>query len=118
MKRVGLAACLLSIFITVGNCDEMTGGQLYELCTSKVKEANAACSMWILGYVRGIAATRQAPKSLTPVCPPPEATGANARLVIENYLRKDPQVHNLPAAVVAYGALGFAYPCPPTRNSN
>jgi hypothetical protein len=112
MKRLGLVGLFALTFVAAANGDQMRAGELYQLCTAKNKQADLACSMWVVGFLSGITAVRQVPKTITPVCPPKEATPGQARLVIEHFLREDRGSHGLPAALAAYGALGLAYPCP------
>jgi hypothetical protein len=112
MKRFGLAGFLIFAFVATANA-QLKAGDLYQLCTSNIELAHQGCAMWITGFVSGISVTRQAPKTITPVCPPKEAT-----LVIEHFLRGNHDLNDLPAEAVAYGALGLAYPCPPTENPN
>lgn len=118
MKVIPLAGFLILSAMGDTKADGLTAGDLQQLCTSKIQIADQTCGSWISGFLAGIAMTREAPKSITPVALRRRPTSAQARLIIENFLRKSPGSLDLLAPAVAYGALGLAYPCPPSRKLN
>jgi hypothetical protein len=108
----------LAIFLVAGPvmaAEGPTGNTLYQLCANKTESAEMACEMWITGFTAG--ATKNAPTKIHSVCLPSRSTPAQARLVIEKFMREHPEVLQLPDAAVAYAALGQAFPCS-AKNSN
>ena len=112
LRTVIAAAFLLAANPVVA--DNLNGIKLREYCSDHTASPNSiACFMYITGYVAGIEAgdgSKQAKDRLW--CFPKGATVAQARLIVEKYLRENPEGLHLDASMIVGIALLQAFPCP------
>lgn len=98
---------LLSLVWPASADDGLTGKDLDLICRNK--GGDQMCAMWTNGFLLGIIAARDT--GLTAACPPPKTTGAEARLIIEKFMREHPEVLQFGVWGVANSALAAAFPC-------
>lgn len=91
---------------STGN-DLYSGNDLYQLCRNKATDP--LCAMWVTGFLNGIVAANDT--RLPAACPPPKVTGAQARLIIDNFMQEHPDSLHITVRDVADAALAAAFPC-------
>jgi Rap1a immunity proteins len=108
---------VIALFVATGALAEVgfNGTQLYETCRAKkYGPGDIACTGYVRGFIDAmligtLSATMPGPK----YCPPKEGLDATqARLIIEKYLRNNPEKLHQHAGFVAAEALFKAFPCP------
>jgi hypothetical protein len=107
---------LLMAFLT-SPAAGLTGNELQEFCSAPESSSkNFACTTYVSGFVAGIETGEGTKRKDTRMwCFPDGATIGQARLIIEKYMRDNPQSLHQGAPVIAGKALLSAFPC---KNSN
>lgn len=116
-RSIMLGLIVLAAFAAASSCDAQSpqymtyydGDTLYAECTGE-PDARNRC----LGYVTGVAdvlAAAVVRGDVTIACLPPEVAGDQARDVVVNFLRDNPQSRRYPAASQVELALSNAFPC-------
>jgi len=114
---VRIASALAALFVCTqvgaAELEQTTGIELNEYCSDHSASAKSvACSMYIRGFGAGIEAgdgSKEKDKRIW--CFPHNLTVAQARLVIEKYMRDNPGLLNLSAGMIVSIALNSAFPC-------
>ena len=109
-------AAVLCCLISVGPASALfTGNDILKLCTDGNKDADRACLMWMTGLGAGMAvseAMSRHEKKEPVVCIPDGVNGNQIRMIVENYMRDNPNTLHLPADVIAGRAIQRAFPFP------
>jgi hypothetical protein len=109
---------LFIFLLTVPAAAELTGIQLQEACNESDPQSSlgALCLSYASGLADGFRMGRASAEAKMPLCLPEAMTsGAQARLIIEKYMRDNPDKLHQSAAVVGSTALARAFRC---SNSN
>jgi hypothetical protein len=115
MKRLIFILMCLALVSPLKAEEGITGTYLYNACTKNDRSAQAfACITWITGFSQGLMAAQtladiQHVSRVT--CFPDEFSGAQARLIIEKFMRDHPEDLHNNAATIAGFALALAFPC-------
>jgi hypothetical protein len=89
-----------------------TANKLRQYCADRDAVSDAACTEYIQGFVGGIgAADGSKEKDAKLWCFPKDATVGQARLVVEKYMRENPEILHKSASFITGTALLFAFPC-------
>ena len=91
-----------------------TGADLSRACDDSAPAISNICSSWISGFLAGVKAVQvdqEGRKTPAATCIPREVLGSQAQLVIEKFMRENPEFLNFNASLIAYMALERAYPC-------
>jgi hypothetical protein len=117
IRRRTLAAVATSILISgPAPASEFTGNKLQAHCADQSDTGRLICVFFLQGLVAGIEAGDGSKQKDPRIwCFPEGATLKQGRLVVEKYMRENPQMLHQDAAVVAVSALMLAFPC---RTSN
>jgi hypothetical protein len=94
--------------------DGFTGQSLYTLCNLKDKVSETGCETWIAGFFAGYHFARMLTadqRKEATTCPPEGISGEQARLIIEKFMRNNPQVLHFSADAVAASAIDQAFSC-------
>jgi Rap1a immunity proteins len=110
---------LLLIFLLVASSakaqtSNLTGNWLYTVCATSDQQGQLICQMWISGFQAGIISSQnlaQVNKLKPASCIPYDVTADQAKLIIEKFLRDNPQYMQLSAEMVATYGLVIAFPC-------
>jgi len=92
----------------------LTGNWLYTVCATSDNKGQVICQMWISGFQAGIISSQklaQVNKLKPASCIPYDVTADQAKLIIEKFLKDNPQYMQLSAEMVASYALVIAFPC-------
>ena len=92
----------------------LTGNWLYTVCATSDQQGQLICQMWVSGFQAGILSSQnlaQVNKLKPASCIPNNVTADQAKLIIEKFLRDNPQYMQLSAEMVATYALVIAFPC-------
>ena len=92
----------------------LTGNWLYTVCAANDQRGQLICQMWIRGFQAGIISSQnlaQVNKLKPASCIPQGVTADQAKLIIEKFLKDNPQYMQLSAETVASYALVIAFPC-------
>jgi Rap1a immunity proteins len=120
MRQTLVALCALAVVVAypakacAANSPEITGQNLYDMCTDKSRDVRRLCETWIYGFARGMAYSQilAGIQHVAPTtCVSYELTGEQARLVIEKFMRDHPEDLHHQAAAIAGIALALAFPC-------
>lgn len=112
MKGVVSFVVIFLLSFSNGEANEFKAVKLYEFCTRKSDSPESiGCSAYITGFTEGLFIGKSLPGSGHSYCPPKGMTTAQARLVIEKFLRERPQMLNEAASSMAMAALVLAFPC-------
>jgi Rap1a immunity proteins len=111
---------LVLIFLLIASSakaqnSNLTGNWLYAVCTTRDQQGQLICKMWISGFQAGMFSSQELAQvnKLKPAsCIPHGVTGDQAMLIIEKFMRDNPQYMQLSAEMVAAYALVIAFPCP------
>jgi hypothetical protein len=91
-----------------------TGNWLYTVCGANDRRGQTICQMWLSGFQAGMISSQnlaQANKLKPASCIPSDLTADKTKLIIENFLKDNPQYMQLSAETVASYALVIAFPC-------
>jgi hypothetical protein len=116
MKRMIIASILIfcaSRSIAAG----LSGTELYGFCTNQNKSVRTVCETWISGFQAGIYAQSQAAKTDVSVCLPDGFTGAQAKLIIDKFMKDFPATLHNQAEIVAFFALSREFPCKGSKSN-
>lgn len=108
--------CALCMPLTSGPAMSITGKEMAEVCASDPGSAKyAACAGYLSGLNDGLRfayvdMTGKDPTSHMPFCLP-DLVDTKINLVIADFIRSHPAVHELPDVVGVTAALADAYPC-------
>jgi hypothetical protein len=113
---------LLLIFLLVASSakaqipqtSNLTGNWLYTVCAASDQQGQVICRMWISGFQAGIISSQnlaQVNKLKPASCIPHDVTADQVKLIIEKFLRDNPQYMQLSAEMVASYALVIAFSC-------
>jgi hypothetical protein len=94
--------------------DDFDGTLLRDLCVSNNQHEKLACLMFISGFAYGLSigtVAQQRPDGVH-YCPPKEVSGQQAELIVEKYLKDNPDKLREKASLLAYVALMKEYHCP------
>ncbi len=92
----------------------LTGNWLRTVCATSDQRGQVICQMWISGFQAGIISSQnlaQVNKLKPASCIPNNVTADQAKLIIEKFLKDNPQYMQLSAETVATYALVIAFPC-------
>jgi hypothetical protein len=92
----------------------LAGNWLYTVCGASDQQGQVICKMWISGFQAGMISSQnlaQVNKLKPASCIPSDLTADQAKLIIEKFLKDNPQYMQLSAALVASYALVIAFPC-------
>jgi hypothetical protein len=103
---------LLLIFLLVASSakaqipqtSNLTGNWLYTVCAASDQQGQVICRMWISGFQVGIISSQnlaQVNKLKPASCIPHDVTADQVKLIIEKFLRDNPQYMQLSAEMVA-----------------
>jgi hypothetical protein len=116
MRRfVLLLIFLLMVSPAKAQNSNLAGNWLYTVCATSDQQGQLICKMWISGFQAGMFSSQELARvnKLKPAsCIPNNVTGDQAKLIIEKFMRDNPQYMQLSAEVVAAYALVIAFPCP------
>jgi hypothetical protein len=117
MRGVVVLVLLVAFLTSPASAAELTGNDLQEWCSApKGSGLGLACATYISGFMDGIEIGDGAKRKDTRMlCFPDSATVGQARLIIEKYMRDNPQSLHQPRAIIVGKALLLAFPC---KNSN
>jgi hypothetical protein len=116
MKHSVMILALLLATVAPAASD-FTGVELRNICTSPAKDhpiEETMCKFYIAGLNDGLFGGQMMAQRGMRACIPP-INGAQARLIVEKYMRDHPEELNKPAPIVIATAIWTAYPC---KNSN
>jgi len=91
----------------------LTGNWLYTVCSASDQKGQVICQMWISGFQAGIISSQklaQVNKLKPASCIPYDVTADQTKLIIEKFLKDNPQYVQLSAEMVASYALVIAFP--------
>jgi hypothetical protein len=112
MRTIVVASTLAMLMASATAEEAFTGTTLLEMCSHKTEGVRTMCDAWMNGFQAGFDVTNGPPRgTLGSICLPDGFTGKQARLIIENYMKEQPQMLHLDAEVIAFYALWSAYPC-------
>ena len=97
---------------------QMTGNDLRSMCVSKNPAEDDLCISWSAGFHSGIRAAQKIAEivKLPPVtCIPDNVTGSQVRLILEKYMRENPQELAQGADYLAARAFLQSFPCAPRK---
>jgi hypothetical protein len=112
MKR--LIFIVVSLVFVSSAKAQFTGNALYNVCTDGEPKHQIMCESWISGFAAGMADAQEEAKlrNVTPTsCLPDSATGNQAMLVVEKYMREHPEWLHVGAGALSGAALRLAFPC-------
>jgi hypothetical protein len=113
-RFVLLLIFLLAASSAKAQTSNLTGNWLYTVCATSDPKGQTICQMWISGFQAGIISSQnlaQVNKLKRASCIPPDVTADQAKLIIEKFLKDNPQYMQLSAEMVASYALVIAFPC-------
>jgi Rap1a immunity proteins len=106
-----MAIGLVSTCYARASLSDMKGIDLYKLCQTNASDCDSVSDAALVGML-----FRESGRKEKRYCPPPGVLeGAQARLVIEKYMRDHPERLHESARDVIWTAMETAFPC---RNSN
>ena len=117
MRRSALAAVtMIALATTQSHAEnEFDGTLLRDLCVSNNQHEKLLCSMFISGFAYGLSVgtvAQQRPDGVH-FCPPKDGvSGQQAELIVEKYLKDNPDKLHENASLLAYVALMKEYHCP------
>jgi hypothetical protein len=92
----------------------LTGNEPHGFCAARNgTDLDAACTQYVQGFLAGIEVAGYGGKTKDDKiwCLPEGATVGQARLVIEKYMRENPEALHQPASLITALALMLAFPC-------
>jgi hypothetical protein len=87
---------------------DTTGMDLRKLCSLKDR---SMCQMFIAGFHWGLFAAHKSKTNGEEVCLPDNLTGEQANLIVEKFIKDNPQALQLPTAQLVFSAFYRAFPC-------
>jgi hypothetical protein len=109
-----LVIAIAALAAMPAEADEFTGAQLYTLCTeSKETVQHTACLAYVRGVTDGLFMAQAMQEQRVRSCFPKDSPidPVQARLIVEKYMRNNPEQLDRGAIVVAFTALATAFPC-------
>jgi Ssp1 endopeptidase immunity protein Rap1a len=106
---------LLTALSAKAQNSKLAGNWLYTVCGASDQQGQLICKMWISGFQAGMISSQnlaQVNKLKPASCIPYDLTADQAKLIIEKFLRDNPQYMQLSAEIVATYSLMIAFPCP------
>jgi hypothetical protein len=85
--------------------------QLYDICKDEDQPGRLACSGFLTGFLLGLKMGTQTSKEGKPICFPPNFSGSQLKLILDNIISDGPQWSSLPAAPALALALQATLPC-------
>lgn len=110
---LAVAGCAVVLFVP-NPAGALTGTDLYQSCRAqKNSMGDAMCLAYVRGFTDGImAGSTVGEKFPSQYCPPAAGISAiQSRLIIEKYLRDNPQELHTEAGLLVLSALLQAFPC-------
>lgn len=105
-------AILVLTILLAPSAQAFSGRQLDELCRApKGSTRDLSCSLYIRGFLDGMAMGSTANEFGESYCPPEQLPFQVARILIERELRRYPEERNMEAGSLAGRALANAFPC-------
>ena len=116
MKTRSLIAGLLGVALLVlpFEANALTGAELLRFCRQeKATRGNLACVTYTRGFIDGFVSATIATNKSAKACIPSDGVSADqGRLIIEKYLRDNPEKLDLEAGNLAMAAMIAAFRCP------
>ena len=117
MKHILLIICFLAA--SVAPVLAFTGMDLSQQCSSAPESlGDTFCKTFVTAFTLGLGAVQNqayAEHKTTMTCIPTGEGGATMdqiRLIVEKFMRDNPQILNKPADVIMFVAINKAFPCP------
>jgi hypothetical protein len=110
-SRAAIAAAI--VLMSIQSASALSGAELWDQCQDKSKSTlNLACTAYVRGFVDGFFAANTLAEIGVKTCPPQTGISlTQGRLIIEKYLRENPQELHQQAGGLAMVALIRAFPC-------
>ncbi|WLA47619.1 Rap1a/Tai family immunity protein [Bradyrhizobium elkanii] len=97
---------------TFQSASALTGLELKKACDQKSGVGNTVCLVYSRGFIDGFVTGRIVGKNDVTVCLPKEGVAAEqARLIVEKYLRDNPEQLHQEAGLLAASAIVGSFPC-------
>jgi hypothetical protein len=111
-----LLVCLMGAVLMVlpSEAGALTGAELLRFCRQeKTTRGNLACLTYTRGFIDGfVSATIAANKNARACIPSDGISAEQGRLIIESYLRDNPETLQMEAGNLAMAAMIAAFRCP------
>ena len=116
MRSIAVAPVVLVGIILAFPHDSwaLTGAELYKFCSGRSADGTIACTAYVQGFIDGFIFGKGSEKMGVNWCPPggPKGvSGTQSRLIVEKFLRDQPQKLNDEAGLLVGEALLDAFPC-------
>jgi hypothetical protein len=111
-SRAAIAAAI--VLMSIQSAGALTGADLWNQCQTRDEGSslNLACTAYIRGFVDGfVSANTLANIKIRTCIPRAGVSVTQARLIIEKYLRENPQHLHQQAGLLAMSAITGAFPC-------
>ena len=108
MRRLIIALSLFAFPMTATAFD---GSDLYRFCSGTERSYSNACNAFIRGFHEGLMIGDRFASEKTHYCPPTNMGIPQARLIVEKYLRDNPNKLHAAAGALVAGALYEAFGC-------
>jgi hypothetical protein len=117
MRDIVILVLLGAFLISPTSAAALTGNGLQEFCSGPEGSSKSlGCTLYVQGFVAGVQPADGTKRKDTRMwCFPDGSTIGQTRLIVEKYMRDNPQALHQEASIIVRKALLFAFPC---KNSN